>query len=64
MKLTREQIIALAAAVELEIPEAELDNVLCRLESLMTVMEEIEAEIGDQLDLVEPVPPVFPRVDY
>ena len=64
MKLTREQVRCLASTVDLQIPESELDEVLRHLESLMTVMEEIETKIGDQLDQIEPVPPVFPRGDF
>ena len=64
MKLTREHVRGLAAAVNLDIPEPELDSVVRRLESLLTVMEEIEARIGSELDRIEPVPPVFPRDDY
>jgi len=32
----------------------------CWLES----MEQIEAELGAEMDGVEPVPPVFPREDF
>jgi Asp-tRNA(Asn)/Glu-tRNA(Gln) amidotransferase C subunit len=61
MKLTRDQVKTLAAAVSLEIPEEDLDNVTIRVTALLEEMERIEAELGEQMDRVEPVPPVFPR---
>jgi hypothetical protein len=59
MKVTPEQVKALAAAVDLEIPEEDLANVTIRVGSLLAAMEAIEAELGAQMDNVEPVPPVF-----
>ena len=59
MELTREQIVAMAHAVSLEIPEADLENVRLRLSALLTEMEAIERELGAEMDKVDPVPPVF-----
>ena len=64
MNLTRDQVKALAAAVDLEIPERDLDNVTIRVASLLSAMEAIEAELGEEMNAVEPLPPVFPREDY
>jgi Asp-tRNA(Asn)/Glu-tRNA(Gln) amidotransferase C subunit len=64
MNITRDQVKALAAAVDLEIPEKDLDNVTIRVASLLSAMERIEAELGEQMNAVEPLPPVFPREDY
>jgi len=64
MNLTRDQVKALAAAVDLEIPEKDLDNVTIRVASLLSAMEGIEVELGEQMNAVEPLPPVFPREDY
>jgi hypothetical protein len=61
VKVTREQVQALAAAVDLEIPAEDLDNVTIRVAALFSAMETIEAELGEEMDRVEPVPPVFPR---
>jgi Asp-tRNA(Asn)/Glu-tRNA(Gln) amidotransferase C subunit len=63
MKITRDQVKSLAAAVDLEIPEEDLDNVTIRVGSLLAAMDAIEAELGAEMDRVEPVPPVFPRED-
>jgi len=64
MKLSREQTRTLAAAVGLEIPDADLDNVTLRTSALLASMARMEAELGPELDAVEPVPPVFPREDF
>ena len=64
MKISREQLEALAAAVDLEIPEQDFENVRIRVQSLLSAMEAIEAELGERMDAVEPLPPVFPREDY
>ena len=63
MKLTLEDVRGLARAVDLDIPEPELNEVFLRLQSLMLLMEEVESEIGTQLDSVEPVPPILPVDD-
>jgi len=55
---------ALAATVDLEIPERDLDNVTIRVSALLSAMENIEAELGEAMNAVEPLPPVFPREDF
>lgn len=64
MKFTRDQTKVLAAAAGLEIPEEDLDNVTLRVSALLQAMVQIEAELGAEMDAVEPLPPVFPREDF
>jgi hypothetical protein len=64
MNLTRDQVRLLAATVGLEIPDKDLDNVTIRFASLLSAMEQIEAELGEEMNSVEPLPPVFPREDF
>jgi hypothetical protein len=64
MKFTRDQVKLLAATVGLEIPETDLDNVTIRIASLLSAMEQIEAELGEEMNSVEPLPPVFPLEDF
>ena len=64
MNLTREQVKALAVAVDLEIPDKDLDNVTIRVASLLSAMEGIEAELGEEMNKVEPLPPVFLSEDF
>jgi hypothetical protein len=62
--ITKEQLVAMAKAVSLEIPERDIENVRLRLSTLLTEMEGIERELGAQMDKVEPVPPVYPREEF
>jgi hypothetical protein len=61
VELTAEQVRAMAAAIGLEIPESDLNSVVLRLSSSLTAMEGIERELGEAMNAVEPVPPVFPE---
>lgn len=62
--LKREQTRALALIAGLDIPEGDLDNVTLRLSALLESMEELETELGTEMDSVEPLPPVFPEEDF
>jgi hypothetical protein len=62
--LKREQTQALALIAGLNIPEGDLDNVTLRLSALLESMEELETELGPEMDAVEPLPPVFPEEDF
>ena len=64
MKLNREQTRTLAAAVGLDIPDADLDNITLRTSALLESMARMEAELGAEMDAVEPLPPVFQREDF
>lgn len=64
MKLNRDQTQVLAAAAGLDIPEEDLESVTLRVSALLESMLQIEAELGEEMDAVEPVPPVFPREDF
>ncbi len=64
MELTIEQVRGMARAIGLEIPQEDLTSVAIRLSGLLTVMEEIERDIGDRMDETDPVPPVYPREEF
>jgi hypothetical protein len=64
MNITKDQLIAMAEAISLRIPEADLENVRLRLSGLLTEMEAIERELGAEMDAVDPVPPVYPREPF
>ena len=63
IEFSREDIEAMARAVSLEIPQADVENVRLRLSALLTEMEAIERELGVEMDKVDPVPPVFEKLD-
>lgn len=64
MRISIEEIRAMARVQQLTIPEDELDNVATRLSTWLTAMEQIEEEMGSTLDHTDPIPPVFPREEY
>lgn len=64
MKITTKEIQTMARVQNLNIPKDELDNVATRLSTWLTAMEQIEAELGAEMDAVDPIPPVFPREEY
>jgi hypothetical protein len=61
MELTAQQVRAMAQAIDLNIPEADLNSVMLRLSALFAEMENIERELGAAMDQTEPVPPVYPN---
>ncbi len=64
MQLTKQQVREMARAVNLEIPEADLENVRLRLSTLLAAMEEIEHELGAEMEKTEPIPPVYPHEEF
>jgi hypothetical protein len=54
----------MADAIGLEIPEADLNNVMLRLSTVLTAMEQIERELGAEMDKTEPIPPVYPHEEF
>ena len=61
MEFSKDDIRNLARIIDLDIPDADLKTVALRLSSLLSLMSEIERELGDEMDKVDPVPPVYPR---
>ncbi|TGG94272.1 hypothetical protein E4656_08895 [Natronospirillum operosum] len=64
MKVTLDDVRTLARLQQLQIPDNELENVATRLSTWLTAMEQIEAELGEAMNNVDPIPPVFPREEY
>jgi hypothetical protein len=58
MELDKDQLVAMARAISLEIPAGDLENVRLRLSALLSEMETIERELGAEMDKVDPMPPV------
>lgn len=63
-EITVEQLREMARAVSLEIPDADIENVRLRLSTLLAAMEEIEQELGHEMDRTDPVPPVYPTEPF
>ena len=64
MELDKKDLIAMARAISLEIPDADIENVRLRVSGLLTEMEKIEAELGAEMDKLDPVPPVYPHEEF
>ena len=58
---TRADIQELGRLVDLSIPDVDSVEIGLRFDSLMGSMKEIEELLGNQMDNVEPIPPVYPH---
>lgn len=64
MKLTIGDVRIMARAINLDIPENDLNAVAIRLSGLLEAMAVIESDLGDEMNETDPVPPVFPHEDF
>jgi hypothetical protein len=64
VNITQEQLVAMARAISLDIPQTDVENVRVRLSTLLTEMETIERELGEEMNGVDPIPPVYPREEF
>lgn len=64
MELGKEEVRRLAQMIDLDIPDGDLNTVALRLSSLLSLMEQIETELGDEMDRVDPIPPVYPHEEF
>ena len=63
MTLDSALVRSMGEMIGLEIPESDLDAITIRLSELLSAMDEIERELGAEMDQVDPIPPVYPRED-
>lgn len=63
-EISKEQVRALLGVQRLQIPDDEIENVRVRLATWLTALQEIESVLGEEMDLVDPIPPVYPREDF
>jgi Asp-tRNA(Asn)/Glu-tRNA(Gln) amidotransferase C subunit len=64
MELTKDDIRNLAKTAALDIPDSDLNTVALRLSSLLLLMNQIDEELGDEIDKIDPIPPVYPRENF
>ena len=64
MELSKDDIRNLAKTIDLDIPDGDLNTIALRLSSLLTLMIDIERELGDEMDKVDLIPPVYPREEF
>lgn len=63
MIVSKDLVMSLCEMQGLRVPESEMENVAIRLSTWMSAMEQIEADMGDLIQTVDPIPPVFPKED-
>lgn len=61
MQVTTDQARAMLQMQKLAPPESDIEEIALRLSTWLTALEEIEAELGEAMNGVDPIPPVFPR---
>ena len=64
MKMTEDDIRNMSRAINLDIPDSDLNTIALRLSALLSVMEEVEKDFGPEMDEVDPIPPVYPREEF
>jgi Asp-tRNA(Asn)/Glu-tRNA(Gln) amidotransferase C subunit len=64
MEISKDDVRNLAKIIDLEIPEADLNTVALRLSGLLALMDEVEKDLGDEMDKIDPIPPVYPREEF
>lgn len=63
MEITREQVRVLCDVQGLRVPDDELDDIATRMSTWLTALGQIEDELGDEMNRVDPIPPLFPAED-
>lgn len=64
MALDSARVRQMGELIGLDIPESDLEAITIRLTELLAAMDEVGRELGPEMDLVDPIPPVFPRKDW
>lgn len=64
MEISKDDVRNLAKTIGLEIPDGDLNAVALRLSGLLALMDEVEKDLGDEMDRIDPIPPVYPREEF
>ena len=64
MKMTKDDICNMSRAINLDIPNSDLNTIAIRLSAILSVMEEVEKDLGLEMDEVDPIPPVYPHEEF
>ena len=64
MEIGKNDVLNLAKIIGLQIPESDLNAVALRLSGLLALMNEVEKDLGDEMDRIDPIPPVYPREEF
>lgn len=63
MEITKEQVRVMSAIRGFEIPEGEIEQVAARMSLWLTAFEQVEAELGAEMDETDPIPPVLAHAE-
>ncbi len=63
MEISKEQVRVLCEVQGLSVPEDELDDIATRMSTWLTALDQIEVELGEEMNRVDPIPPLFPADD-
>jgi hypothetical protein len=58
--VTEDQVRVLLSLQNIDAPAGDVSNIALRLTIWLSAFEEIEAELGDRLFEVDPIPPILP----
>lgn len=61
MDITKDQVRVMCELQNLAVPDEDLGDIAARMSLWMTAFEQIEAELGDEMNKVDPIPPVYPQ---
>ena len=64
MDVSLDQVRVLCELQGLKPSEDELRTIATRLSTWLTAMEQVEAELGERMNTLDPIPPVFPKEDF
>jgi hypothetical protein len=63
-EITADQVRTMLEVQGLRIPEDEMKNVAIRFSTWLAALAEIEAVLGDRMNEVDPIPPVYPQEEF
>jgi hypothetical protein len=64
MNVTTDQVRALLQMQRLSVPDADVEEIALRLSTWLSALDDIEAELGEAMNEVDPIPPVYPREQF
>ena len=63
VEISKEQVRVLCQVQGLEVPDDELVDIATRMSTWLTALDQIEVELGEEMNGVDPIPPLFPAED-
>jgi hypothetical protein len=64
MHVTEDYVRSMLALQGVPVPEHEIPNIMLRFSLWMKAFNEIENALGDRMNDVDPIPPVYPHEEF